>query len=153
MAETEKRLFVGIKISTSLQNELNSPAPELSVTSKVTMGSFSRLSVLGDGRLIGRYVKDGFPVADIADVSRNVRSIVNPITRGHAIGEDSVHIYAILSVLFAELQITRFEKKGSFSKSPEMTRRQDATIWRHGCPCTAVRVFANHQGRQFGRVP
>jgi len=27
MAETGKRLFVGIKISTSLQNELNSPAP------------------------------------------------------------------------------------------------------------------------------
>jgi hypothetical protein len=40
-------------------------------------------------------VKDGFPVADIADVSRNVRSIVRLITRGHAVGEDSVHIYAL----------------------------------------------------------
>jgi len=40
-------------------------------------------------------VKDGFPVADISDVSRNVRSIVKLITRGHQIGEDSVHIYVI----------------------------------------------------------
>src|SRR4029434_2490072 len=56
---------------------------------------FLQIVSLGDGKLIGRYVKEGFPVADIADVSRNVRSIVRLITRGHAVGEDSVHIYAI----------------------------------------------------------
>jgi hypothetical protein len=95
MAETGKRLFVGIKISTSLQNELNSPAPGTERYFKSDDGEFLQVVSLGDDKLIGRYVKDGFPVADIGDVSRNVRSIVRLITRGHAIGEDSVHIYAI----------------------------------------------------------
>jgi hypothetical protein len=95
MAETGKRLFVGIKISTSLQNELNSPAPGTERYFKGDDGEFLQIVSLGDGKLIGRYVKDGFPVADIADVSRNVRGIVRLITREHVIGEDSVHIYAI----------------------------------------------------------
>ena len=120
MAETGKRLFVGIKISTSLQNELNSPAPGTERYFKGDDGEFLQVVSLGDGKLIGRYVKDGFPVADIADVSRNVRSIVKLITRGHAMGKIPSTSMRF-SVLFAELQTTRFEKKGSFSKSSEMT--------------------------------
>ena len=95
MAETGKRLFVGIKITTSLQNELNNPAPGTDRYFKGDDGEFLRIVSVADENLIGRYVKDGFPVADISDVSRNVRSIVKLITRGHAPGEDSVHIYAI----------------------------------------------------------
>jgi len=97
MAETAKRLFVfvGIKISPSLQNELNTPAPGTERYFKGDDEEFLQIVSLGDGKLIGRYVKDGFPVADISDVSRNVRSIVRLITRGHAVGEDSVHIYAL----------------------------------------------------------
>ena len=95
MAETWKRLFVGIKISPSLQNELNSPAPGTERYFKGDDGEFLQIVSLGDGKLIGRYVKDRFPASDITDVSRNVRSIVRLITRGHAVGEDSVHIYAL----------------------------------------------------------
>lgn len=95
MAETGKRLFVGIRISTSLQNELNNPAPGTERYFKGDDGEFLQIVSVGDEKLIGRYVKDGFPVADVADVSRNVRSIVKLITRGHSIAEDSVHIYAI----------------------------------------------------------
>lgn len=95
MAETGKRLFVGIRISTSLQNELNNPAPGTERYFKGDDGEFLQIISVGDEKLIGRYVKDGFPVGDVADVSRNVRSIVKLITRGHSIAEDSVHIYAI----------------------------------------------------------
>lgn len=95
MAETGKRLFVGIRISTSLQNELNNPAPGTERYFKGDDGEFLQIVSVGDEKVIGRYVKDGFPVADVADVSRNVRSIVKLITRGHSIAEDSVHIYAI----------------------------------------------------------
>ncbi|HXV83670.1 MAG TPA: hypothetical protein VEG60_27755 [Candidatus Binatia bacterium] len=95
MAETEKRLFVGIRISTSLQNDLNNPAPGTERYFKGDDGEFLQIISVGDEKLIGRYVKDGFPVADVADVSRNVRSIVKIITRGHSIAEDSVYIYAI----------------------------------------------------------
>jgi hypothetical protein len=94
MAETGKRLFVGIKISNTLQNELNSPAPGTERYFKAEDGEYLQIVSVGEEKFIGRYVKDGFPVADIDDVSRNVRSIVKLITRGHAIGEDSVHIYA-----------------------------------------------------------
>ena len=74
MAETGKRLFVGMKISTSLQNELNSPAPGTERYFKTDDREFLQVVSLGEDNLIGRYVKDGFPVADIADVSRNVRT-------------------------------------------------------------------------------
>ena len=95
MAETGKRLFVGIMISTSLQNELNNPAPGTERYFKGDDGEFLQIVSVGDEKLIGRYVKDGFPAGDISDVSRNVRSIVKLITRGHPIGEDAVHIYAV----------------------------------------------------------
>ena len=95
MAETGKQLFIGIKISNSLQNELNSPAPGTERYFKGDDGEFLQIISVDDQKLIGRYVKDGFSVADISDVSRNVRSIVKLITRGHQIGEDSVHIYVI----------------------------------------------------------
>ena len=89
MAETVKRLFVGIKISNTLQNELDSPAPGTERYFKGDDGEFLQVVSVGEEKLIGRYVKDGFPVGDISDVSRNVRSIVKLITRGHTIGEFS----------------------------------------------------------------
>jgi hypothetical protein len=95
MAETEKRLFVGMKISNSLQNELDNPAPGTDRYFKGNDGEFLQIISIGDEKLIGRYVKNGFPANDIGDVSRNVRSIVKLITRGHLTGEDSVHIYII----------------------------------------------------------
>ena len=95
MAETEKRLFIGIKISNSLQNELNNPAPGTERYFKGNDEEFLQVVSIGDKKLIGRYVKNGFPINDIGDVSRNVRSIVKLITRGHVTGEDLVHIYLI----------------------------------------------------------
>lgn len=95
MGETRKRLFVAIKVSPTLQNELNSPAPGTERYFKSDDTEFLHVVSFGEEKLIGRYVKDGFPVVEIDDVSRNVRSIVKLITRGHETGEDSVHIYAI----------------------------------------------------------
>lgn len=91
--ETEKRLFVGVKISSKLQSELDNPAPGTERYFKEDNEEFLRIVTLGEEKLIGRYLKDGFPVGDIDNVSRNVRSIVKVITRGHSLGEDSVHIY------------------------------------------------------------
>jgi hypothetical protein len=94
MGETDKRLFVGIKISTVLQNDLNSPAPGTEHYLKADNLDYLQIINIGEEKLIGRYVKDGFPAADITNVSRNVCSIVRLITRGHRIEESSVHIYA-----------------------------------------------------------
>ena len=94
MIEVNRRLFVGIKVSTKLQNELDSPAPGTERYFKGDDSEHLQIVTLGEEKLIGRYVKDGFPVADIDNVSRNVLSIVKLITRGHRLEEDSVHIYA-----------------------------------------------------------
>lgn len=94
MIEVGKQLFVGIKISTQLQNELDKPAPGTERYLKEDNAEHLQIVTLGEDRLIGRCVKDGFPVADIDNVSRNVLSIVKRITRGHRIEEDSVFIYA-----------------------------------------------------------
>jgi hypothetical protein len=94
MIEVSRRLFVGIKVSTKLQNELDSPAPGTERYFKNGDSEHLQIVTLGEEKVIGRYVKDGFPVADIDNVSRNVLSIVKLITRGYRLEEDAVHIYA-----------------------------------------------------------
>lgn len=94
MLEAGKRLFVGIKITSELQNELNSPAPGTEHYFKPDNTDYLQIVSVGDEKLIGRYIKDGFPAVDIENVSRNVCSIVRLITRGHRIDESSVRIYA-----------------------------------------------------------
>jgi hypothetical protein len=94
MSETGKQLFVGIKISTQLQGELDRPAPGTELYFKEDNTEHLQIVTLGEEKLIGRCIKDGFPAADIENVSRNVLSIIKRITRGHRIEEDSVLIYA-----------------------------------------------------------
>jgi hypothetical protein len=93
MAELDKRLFVGIKISTKLQSQLDKPAPGTERYFKENNTEYLQITTLGEHRVIGRFVPNGFPVGDIGDVGRNVRSIVGLITGGNGNGEDSVHIY------------------------------------------------------------
>jgi hypothetical protein len=95
MIEKDRRIFVGIKISTALQNELEHSAPGTKQYFDGNDGKdYLEIVDLGEARFIGRYVKNGIPAADIGDVSRNVRSIVQLITRGRRIEERDVHIYS-----------------------------------------------------------
>ena len=93
MADADKRLFVGVKISTQLQNGLNSPAPGTDRYFKEGNAEFLQIVNQGDEKFIGRYLKDGFPVGDLDNVSRNVRSIIRLIAGDHRIEEESVRIY------------------------------------------------------------
>jgi hypothetical protein len=93
MLDTGHRLFVGIKISTKLQNDLNSPAPGTERYFNAATPDYLHVVTLGEEKLIGKYVTDGFPVADMDNVSRNVCSIVKLITRGQRVEEGSVRIY------------------------------------------------------------
>ena len=95
MSETAKHFFIGIKISRALQNELDSPAPGTKHYFEGT-GDKDYLQIvnMGEDKFIGRYIKDGFPVVHIADVSRNVCSILQLITRGRRIEENDVQIYS-----------------------------------------------------------
>lgn len=95
MIDIAKRLFVGIKISKALQVELDSPAPG----TKQYLGESDnqdnlQIINLGEQKIIGRYIEDGFPATDIDDVSRNVCNIVKMITRGRRIEENDVQIYS-----------------------------------------------------------
>ncbi len=94
MLESGKRLFVGVKISSELQNELNNPAPGTEHYFKSENTEYLQIITLGDEKLIGRYIKDAFPATDIENVMRNVCSILRLITRGHRMDESSVRIYA-----------------------------------------------------------
>ena len=95
MIDLTKRLFVGIKISTALQTELDRPAPG---SKHYFEGSndndYLQIINLGEEKYVGRYLKDGFPGVRIGDVSRNVCSIVKIITRGRRIEDKDVHIFA-----------------------------------------------------------
>jgi hypothetical protein len=94
MEELTKRLFVGIKITKALQDELDSPAPGTKHYFEGGTNDYLQIINLHDEKFIGRYLKDGFPAANIGDVSRNVCSIVKLIARGRRIEEHEVHIYS-----------------------------------------------------------
>jgi hypothetical protein len=72
---------------------LDNPAPGTERYFKPDNADYLQIVTFGEDRVIGRFVQNGFPVADIGDVSRNVRSIVALITRNDSIGLDSVHLY------------------------------------------------------------
>jgi hypothetical protein len=93
MIETDKRFFVGIKISKQLQTQLESPAPGTERYFKEDNSEYLQIVTFGEDRVIGRFVQNGFPAGDIGNVGRNVSSIVNLITRSHSSDENSVHIY------------------------------------------------------------
>lgn len=89
-----KRLFVGIKVSTKLQRELENAAPGTDHYFKENKPESLQIVTLGDEKIIGRYLSDGCPVSELDNVSRNIRSIITLVTGGSRIEEDSVRIYA-----------------------------------------------------------
>ncbi len=89
----DKQFFVGMKISKDLQNRLDKPAPGTDCYFKKDNVEYLHIINLGEDRFIGRFLKDGFPVGELDNVSRNVCSIVRLITGGQRIAEDSLHIY------------------------------------------------------------
>lgn len=93
MDDAVKRLFVGIKITRALQEDLDSPAPGMKQYIDAN-NDYLQIVDFGENKFIGRYLNDGFPVANLADVSRNVCSIVKLITRGKRIEENDVQIYS-----------------------------------------------------------
>ena len=93
MDEAAKRLFVGIKITRTLQEDLDSPAPGMKQYFDAS-NDYLQIVDLGADKYIGRFLTDGFPVANLADVSRNVCSIVKLITRGKRIEENDVQIHS-----------------------------------------------------------
>lgn len=95
MIDAAKRLFVGIKISKALQVELDSPALGTQHYFEGTRDHNSlQIITVGEHKFIGRYIDDGFPAADIGDVSRNLCTMVKMITHGRRIEENDVQIYS-----------------------------------------------------------
>ena len=98
MYELDKRLFVGIKISANLQAGLDNCARGTEHYLKVDKPEALQIVTLGAEKLIGRFLQDGFPVGDIDDVSRNVRSIVQLVAPRYRVPDNSVQIYADCTV-------------------------------------------------------
>ncbi|MBI4527416.1 MAG: hypothetical protein HY695_26785 [Deltaproteobacteria bacterium] len=94
MYDAENRLFVGMKISAKLQREMDNCARGTERYFKEDRPESLQIVTLGEEKLIGRFLQDGFPVNEIDNVSRNIRSVVTLITQGHRIAEDSIRIYS-----------------------------------------------------------
>ena len=95
MIDGSRELFIGIKITKELQNELDNPAPG---TRHYFDGSnrdeYLQIVDAGDEKFIGRVLKAGIPAADISDASRNVCSIVRLITKGRRIDDRDVKLFS-----------------------------------------------------------
>lgn len=94
MENTERQLFVGIKITKALQLELDSPAPgTVQYLEAADDPDYLEVISLGEDKFIGRYLQNGYPVHGMADVSRKICSILKQITRGRRIEENEVRIH------------------------------------------------------------
>ncbi|MBI4491044.1 MAG: hypothetical protein HY694_18335 [Deltaproteobacteria bacterium] len=98
MYEVDKRLFVGIKISANLQVGLDNCACGTEHYLKEDTPEALQIVTLGAEKLIGRFLRDGFPVSDIDNVSRNVRSIVQLVAPRYRVQDNSIQIYADCTV-------------------------------------------------------
>jgi hypothetical protein len=89
------RLFVGIKISKAMQNDLDNPAPG---TKQYFDGNeqngYLQIITAGEHRIIGRYVEDVFSAPNISEISASVGNLVKLITRGRRIEEQDIQIYS-----------------------------------------------------------
>jgi hypothetical protein len=94
MYNLDKRLFVGIKISSKLQRELDNCRSDTEHYFKGEKPGSLQIVSFGEEKLIGRFLQDGFPVSDIDNVNRNVRSILTLVTPTYRIEEGSIRIYA-----------------------------------------------------------
>src|SRR5712691_1420021 len=94
MHDAVQRLFIGIKISPKLQRQLDNCARDTERYFKTDKPESLQIVTLGEDKLIGRFLQDGFPARDIDNVTRNLHSVVTLITSGDRIAEDSVRIYA-----------------------------------------------------------
>ena len=93
MDEEEPRLFVGIKISSRIQRELDNRTRGTERYLKEGQPESLQIVTLGGDKFVGRFVRDGFPISDLDNISRNIRSIVTQMTQGLRLAEDSVCIY------------------------------------------------------------
>ena len=96
MDHIDKRFFVGIKISPALQRELDKCPRAAEHYFKEKSPESLEVVTVGAEKIIGRFLQDGFPVSNMENVSRNIRSIVTLITQGYRLAEDSIRIYADL---------------------------------------------------------
>ena len=90
-----KRLFVGLKISTKLDRELDSPAPGTEGFRRPEHANYLQTVDRGEDKLIGRYVEDGISAAEIENVSREISNNLKDIIPGHRVQENSLQIYAL----------------------------------------------------------
>lgn len=93
MEESSKRLFVGIKVTKSLQDDLDNPAPGTKHYFEGNNNDYLQIVNINEDKFIGRFLKDGFPAAGVSDVTRNICSIVKLIARGRRIEDSEVHMY------------------------------------------------------------
>ena len=60
MDEAAKRLFVGIKITRAIQDDLDNPAPDVKQYFDAS-NDYLQIVEFGAAKFIGRYLDDGFP--------------------------------------------------------------------------------------------
>src|ERR1051325_1964923 len=90
-----KRLFVGLKISTKLDRELDNPATGTEGFRKPEHKNYLQTVDRGEDKLIGRYVEDGISAAEIENISREISNNLKDIIPGPRVQENSLHIYAL----------------------------------------------------------
>ena len=89
------RLYIGVKISRNLEKELDNPAPGTEGYLRPDHPNHLQVVNWKDVKLIGRNLRNGFPLAEISKVGGEISEILMLIIPGHRVHEHLVHIYLL----------------------------------------------------------
>lgn len=94
MNKVETKLFVGLEITTKLQENLDACKKAMELYFRLDNPDYLLVRRVGDKDCIGRIVSLPFPCQDLDNVQRNVISLIKLIAPNFRLGPDSVQLFA-----------------------------------------------------------
>ena len=95
MNETGYQLFIGVEISSRLQDNLDNCKPAMAMYFREGRPEFLSVVRIADKDYIGRAVDDHFPCQDLDNVYRNVLSLLKKVVPNFRLEAEKVCIHTL----------------------------------------------------------
>ncbi len=95
MNENGYQLFIGVEVTSRLQDNLDNCKPAMAMYFREGLPEFLSIVRIGDKDYIGRPVDNHFPCQDLDNVYRNVLSLLKKIVPNFRLEAEKVGIHAL----------------------------------------------------------
>jgi len=90
----KERLFVGLKITNTLQRQLDECPPVYNVYYKDNNPSHLQIIKVDSDDYMGKTLEQGLPVSSVNDITRNIKSILSKICPKYTVSAGEIKIFA-----------------------------------------------------------